>query len=83
MEDFGGHHKDARLGCHFYITRQKTYVPTECAPEISEFLVGESLDGTGVDSTGSTAFAHGAGILGHDCLASRGVSSYKDGLVIL
>ncbi len=47
-------------------------------PKVSELLVGDGLDGRGVDGSGAVLGGQGKGILSHDCLASTGVGSHKD-----
>lgn len=47
-QDLGGHDEAGGLGAQLHIPRQQTHVP-KCHLEIPELLVGECLDGGGVD----------------------------------
>ena len=47
-------------------------------PKVSELLVGDGLDGRGVDGPCAVLGGQRKGILSHDCLASTGVGSHKD-----
>ncbi len=51
-------------------------------PKVSELLVGDGLDGRGVDGSGAVLGGQGKGILSHNRLASTGVGSHKDRMAL-
>ena len=51
-------------------------------PKVPELLVGDGLDGRGVDGPGAVLGGQGKGILSHNRLASTGVGSNKDRVAV-